>query len=630
MKTETSIIIRTLNEERHLGRLMEGIQRQGYKDWEIVLVDSGSTDATLDIARRYTENIYHIPQEEFTFGRSLNLGCEHATGRYLVFASAHVYPVNNTWLGNLTQPFEDPLVAMVYGRQRGVERSRISEERDLERLFASTSKILIDEPFAHNGNSAIRKDLWQEQPFDERLPGLEDIEWARKIQRKGYRVTYAANAGIYHTHEESLRQVYRRMFREGLAYRRIFPGFRIGKVELIKGLTYNMAADFLYAIRRRKPVSRVVQIPATRVSGHLGVWKGLHYHDKPGQELLAKLQYSNSSESVVIRAPSAHGDEETNVGPLGPEDVLINLAYIGVCDSDSERPVEHLGQHSVKQDRYSLLEGHEYSGVVVAVGTRVRGLHAGDKVVGNHTMGGRPCTASGGLCFSEEPKHADAVILEGKRQLYLQIQEMHLRRLPRGILLKEGALLQSVGICLSGLRRLGNHSGGTACVIGAGPMGNFCAQILRRHGASVTVVEQDERWLRLLYKYDVDVQKNLGMLDSFDYVIDTTTSKETRSHLPEKTGRSAKVLFIGSARQESPQTSVDAAGSFEREVYRSTPDEDIDWTEATRLISTGAINLDDHTATVLPVGSSETGLEPVGEHTVFKVLLLCNPLLDGF
>ena len=72
MPPETSIVIRTLNEGKHIGRLLEGIVQQTYRDWEIVLIDSGSTDQTLEVASQYTSNIYHMPKEEFTFGRSLN------------------------------------------------------------------------------------------------------------------------------------------------------------------------------------------------------------------------------------------------------------------------------------------------------------------------------------------------------------------------------------------------------------------------------------------------------------------------------------------------------------------------------------------------------------------------------
>ena len=163
MTAETSIIIRTLNEAAHLERLIQGINQQKYRDWEIVLVDSGSNDGTVEIAQQHIENIVRIAPEDFTFGRSLNLGCRHAGGKYLVLVSAHTYPQDDDWLGNLVQPFDDRKIGMVYGRQIG--RSHLSEERHVAAYFGLTSKILIDEPAGNNANAAIRRELWLDQPY---------------------------------------------------------------------------------------------------------------------------------------------------------------------------------------------------------------------------------------------------------------------------------------------------------------------------------------------------------------------------------------------------------------------------------------------------------------------------------
>jgi rhamnosyltransferase len=63
-----SIVIRAYNEERHIGRLLDGIKHQTLKDVEVILVDSGSTDSTVEIAESYDARIVKIPSEEFTFG----------------------------------------------------------------------------------------------------------------------------------------------------------------------------------------------------------------------------------------------------------------------------------------------------------------------------------------------------------------------------------------------------------------------------------------------------------------------------------------------------------------------------------------------------------------------------------
>ncbi|MFZ3070111.1 MAG: glycosyltransferase, partial [Anaerolineaceae bacterium] len=87
-----SIIIRSYNEEKHIGRLLEGITHQSIQEVEVILVDSGSTDATIAIASSYPVSLMNISPQDFTFGRSINLGVQHAHADLVVFASAHVYP----------------------------------------------------------------------------------------------------------------------------------------------------------------------------------------------------------------------------------------------------------------------------------------------------------------------------------------------------------------------------------------------------------------------------------------------------------------------------------------------------------------------------------------------------------
>src|SRR5690606_35154474 len=134
-----SVVIRCHNEERHIGRLLSGILAQT-RETEIVVVDSGSTDATLAIAARYPVKLVEIASGDFSFGRALNRGCAAASGELLVFASAHVYPVYRDWLETLTAPFDAPDVALVYGKQRGDERTKYAEHRIFARWFPDKAR----------------------------------------------------------------------------------------------------------------------------------------------------------------------------------------------------------------------------------------------------------------------------------------------------------------------------------------------------------------------------------------------------------------------------------------------------------------------------------------------------------
>ena len=217
---ETSIVIRAFNEERWLPDVLQAIATQSYRDFEVILVDSGSVDRTRDIAASFGARIIRLRPEDFTFGHSLNLGIQEARGSLIAILSAHAIPTDGQWLERLVTPLRQPGVAMVFGGQRGHAVSKFSEARDFERVFPATPQVMDDEyVFVNNANSAIRRDLWEQHPFDEGLPGLEDAEWAKYWIPLGRTVLYEPAACIYHVHTESWAQVRHRFHREGIAGR---------------------------------------------------------------------------------------------------------------------------------------------------------------------------------------------------------------------------------------------------------------------------------------------------------------------------------------------------------------------------------------------------------------------------
>jgi len=274
---ETSIIIRTFNEEKHIGNLLRAIKEQDHRDYEIIVVDSGSTDNTLKIAKNFTDNILEIDSKDFTFGYSLNKGCQQSQGKYIVLVSAHTLPVDNQWLKNLLAPFEDEKVAMVYGRQFGAQESKFSEKRDFQRLYSASSFNSELYPyFANNANSAIRKDIWQKHPFDEYLLGLEDIEWAKHAAEKGFLIHYKPEAAIYHIHTEKWYQVFNRYRREAIAAARIGlphpPQARTNYFWLIN----NLFQDFIASLPNVS-LARIEEIVRFRYYQWKGTRQGWNY-----------------------------------------------------------------------------------------------------------------------------------------------------------------------------------------------------------------------------------------------------------------------------------------------------------------------------------------------------------------
>ena len=246
-----SVVIRAFNEERHIGRLLSGIMNQSLPAVEILLVDSGSTDATVAIASQYPVRLLSIPPESFSFGRSLNLGCAAARADYVVIASAHVYPVYGDWLEKLLEPFQDPAVAMVYGKQRGHAESRYSEEQVFRTWFPDTSRRRQDHPFCNNANAAIRRRLWKRRLYNESLPALEDVDWATWAIGQGHTLAYVAEAEVIHVHEETPGAVYNRYRREAMALRQIHPETRLRLTDFLRLWAANVISDGWHALHDR-------------------------------------------------------------------------------------------------------------------------------------------------------------------------------------------------------------------------------------------------------------------------------------------------------------------------------------------------------------------------------------------
>jgi rhamnosyltransferase len=115
---EASIVIRTKNEAALLRQTLRSIHAQHSEGFEVIVVDSGSTDNTVDIVREFSDiKLIEIPPHRFTYGRALNIGITESAGHIVVFLSGHAIPSGAGWLTNLLRHFDDPRVAAVYGRQ---------------------------------------------------------------------------------------------------------------------------------------------------------------------------------------------------------------------------------------------------------------------------------------------------------------------------------------------------------------------------------------------------------------------------------------------------------------------------------------------------------------------------------
>tara|TARA_B100001057_G_scaffold473194_1_gene537329 strand:+ start:1636 stop:2898 length:1263 start_codon:yes stop_codon:yes gene_type:complete len=198
--SKVSIIIRGKNEEDWLAPTLKGVNSQNYKDFEIIYIDNKSEDSSIKIAEELKVNKI-IKIKDYLPGLAINKGIEVSTGKYICILSAHCVPSDKNWLSNLVKSLEeDEKIAGVYGRQLPLASSSSDDARDLLMTFGLEDRYQRKDPFFHNANSIVRKDVIKKFPFNEKIKNIEDREWAERVIKSGFILKYSSESKVFHFH----------------------------------------------------------------------------------------------------------------------------------------------------------------------------------------------------------------------------------------------------------------------------------------------------------------------------------------------------------------------------------------------------------------------------------------------
>jgi len=198
-----SVVLRAKNERAWIGRCLTAIRRQRLPDIDVVLVDNDSTDGTVEVAAAYGATLTNITRDEFSYGRALNIGIEAARHEVVALLSSHCVPVDELWADYAFAhlgPEGDAATCGIYGRQEPLPDTSAIDRRDLWTTFRDERVRQRVDYFFHNANSAIRKSIWRDQPFDEKIRGVEDREWGKRMIAAGYDIVYEPGMRAYHQH----------------------------------------------------------------------------------------------------------------------------------------------------------------------------------------------------------------------------------------------------------------------------------------------------------------------------------------------------------------------------------------------------------------------------------------------
>jgi len=252
---KTSIVVLTKNGTPDINRCLKAVFGQpGLDATEVIVVDSGSTDDTLEIARGFPVRIEQILPESFHHARTRNFAASVARGEILVFLSQDAIPSSDRWLSAMIGNFDDPGVGAVYGRQVPKPGSSLEREDALDAVYGE--QRIVKDPAHRNGlgyrfyhfsdvNAAIRRSVWEATNFPEDLKVFEDLGIAKRILDAGWKIVYEPEACVFHSHHHTTIGLFKRYFDIGYTLKLLqiwdAPGTRLslmrdGRKLLVKKL----------------------------------------------------------------------------------------------------------------------------------------------------------------------------------------------------------------------------------------------------------------------------------------------------------------------------------------------------------------------------------------------------------
>ena len=274
-------MIPTLNAGPLFREVLDGLLAQTGVDIELIVIDSGSRDDTVAMARSAGAVVDEIPPASFNHGSTRDLGISKASTDVVVLMTQDAVPGSNHLLSDIAAAFEDPQVGGCYVRQvarpehdviihRNLAWSLTGRTHNEVRQIGGPADLAAMSPTERytmcnfdNVCSALRKRAWEAIPFG-RVDFAEDIEWSRKALSAGWKIAYLGETHVVHSHDRPLSYSYRRSY---VTHRKLFQEYGMMTIPsariAIKSMIRSTIADMLYAARHQRGVAEKLRLILT-------------------------------------------------------------------------------------------------------------------------------------------------------------------------------------------------------------------------------------------------------------------------------------------------------------------------------------------------------------------------------
>jgi (R,R)-butanediol dehydrogenase/meso-butanediol dehydrogenase/diacetyl reductase len=295
--------------------------------------------------------------------------------------------------------------------------------------------------------------------------------------------------------------------------------------------------------------------------------------------------------ALVCHEDGALVVERVPVPELGPGDALVRISHCGICGTDLHHVAGRLGHGP-------LVLGHEYSGVVAAVGEDVEGWVPGDRVVGGPGLGCGacpPCRAGTPHLCRVDPVRGGAG--NGSWATFRRVAAGQLFRVPHGLDLRTAALTEPLAIALRAVRRGGVQPGDRVLVTGAGSIGMLAVAFLVELGAEVTVSEPSavrrERALRIGAREAWEPGPTAVPGGPYAAVVECSGRAEVMEQAVGSLARGGTMVLVGIGAGSRPAFDARQLTLTETTVTGSVDYSRAEFAEALAVLAAGRLPVDD-------------------------------------